>query len=122
MELLAAIGAAIAWVWHELVKHRKEQREAQISEADRERSYSERLEARLKAREQELEKALIELMDLKLTFQSPEDILTSIIESDHGISWVSKNHNIIAVSKSCRTDGPGRTFTWNEYTIGIGYD
>jgi hypothetical protein len=127
MEFLAAVGAAIAWIWHEIVKHRKEEREREISEADRERSYSERLEARLKAREEELEKVLIELMNIKLNFQDPEDVLKSIIESDHGVSWVSKNHKIIAVSKSCagmteEPQGHGRRFTWADYTIGIGYD
>lgn len=118
LELLAAVGAAIAWTYHEVVKHRKTEAEREISEADRERSYSERLEARLKAREHELEKALIELMNLRLTTQTPEEVLVSIINSDHGVSWASKNGKIIAGTFT--TDG--RNFTWGEYVIGIGYD
>ncbi len=118
LELLAPLGAAIAWTWHEIRKAKKEKEAAVISEADRERSYSSRLEARLLAREQELEKALIELMNIKLTFQDPEDVLISIINSDHGVSWASKNGQLICGTFS----SSGRNFTWGEYLIGIGYD
>ncbi len=118
LELLAPLGAAIAWTWHEIVKHRKTEAEREISEADRERSYSERLEARLLAREQELEKALIELMNLRLTSQTPEEVLISIINSDHGVSWATKNGRLICGTFS----SSGRNFTWGEYLIGIGYD
>jgi len=116
LELLAPLGAAIAWTWHEIRKAKKDAQETAVSEADRERSYSSRLEARLIAREQELEKALIELMNLRLTTQTPEEILISIINSISG-SWASKNGRII-----CGTYGIGREFAWGEYLIGIGYD
>lgn len=121
LELLAPLGAAIAWVWHEITKHKKEKALQAISEADRERSYSERIEARLKAREQELEKVLVELMDLKLTHAEPEEVLKSIIESDSGISWATKDGVLVAKSPHYK-DSVGRTFFWSGYTVGIGYD
>jgi Flp pilus assembly protein TadB len=118
LALLTPLGAAFAWMWHELNKAKKEATQQAISEAEREKSYSERLEARLKARETDLEKALLDLMNLRLNSQDPEDILRSIIEADHGISWAEKDGKIIAG----RYGTEGRTFKWLEYTIGIGYD
>lgn len=117
LELLAPLGAAIAWVWHEIVKNKKERALQAISEADRERSYSERIEARLKAREQELEKAL----DMNLKLAKPEEVLKSIIESDSGISWATKDGILVAKSPNYK-DSVGRTFFWSGYMIGIGYD
>lgn len=118
LELLAPLGAAIAWIWHEILKHKKEKALQAVSEADRERSYSERLEARLKAREEELEKVLVELMDLRLSYSDPEDVLKSIIESDTGVSWATKDGILVAGQL-----GPvGRSFFWSGYIIGIGYD
>lgn len=114
LEVLTPIGAALAWVWHESRKYKKDLHEKALSEADRERSYSERLEVRLKNREIELEKALTDLMDCREG--DPKDILESIIYADHGISWAEKDDWFIG------TRGEGRTFIWRGFTIGIGYD
>lgn len=130
LELLAPIGAAIAWIWHEVLKQRKEKKLQAVSEAERERSYSERLEARLKVREEELEKALVDLMNLRLNYSDPEDVLKSIIESDNGVSWVTRDGILVACSPQFGKthelnkpfEGIGRSFFWSGYIIGIGYD
>jgi len=112
---LAPIGAALAWMWHELNKAKKEVKEQAVSDINREKSYSDRLEARLRDREKDLEKALIELMNLRLNSADPEDILKSIIEAGQPC-WAEKNGVLIAGVKgeTCRT------FIWLDYTIGIG--
>lgn len=79
------VAGAVAWIWNEYRKDRKERSETDIA---RERTYADRLEQRLKARETDIERLTKDLMTARLEGGSkPEDILKAIIDNDPGISW-----------------------------------
>ena len=82
------IGVALAWVWTEL---RKKKKEDALDVVDRERTYSERLEGRLKDRETDIERLSKELLAARVSaHEDPEDVLKSIVDNDVGVSWVKK--------------------------------
>jgi hypothetical protein len=99
LALATPIGGAIAWIWHETRKAKKEKTLEIVSEAERERSYATRLEARLKARDEEIERLMTKLAH----YEDPEDILKSLIDNDPGISYIKKrvgkdNYSIVRIS------------------------
>lgn len=93
------IGIAIAWIWTEA---RKKKKEDALDVVDRERTYSERLEGRLKDREADIERLSKELLAARHN-EDPEDVLKSIVDSDVGVSWVKvrlgpKDYRMLRVS------------------------
>ncbi len=82
-----AIGVAVTWLWAE---YRKKKKEDEATIAERERSYTERLEGRLKDREVEIERLSKDLLAARTIDQDPEDVLKNLVDSDIGISWVKR--------------------------------
>jgi hypothetical protein len=96
------VGAAVAWLWNEIRKNAKEKASSDI---ERERTYADRLEARLRDREADIERLSKELM-LSRTADglAPEEVMRSLIDNDPGISWVKKrisasNYIMVRVSR-----------------------
>lgn len=96
------VGGAVVWLWNEL---RKAGKEKAASDIERERTYADRLEARLRDREADIERISKELM-LSRTADglAPEEVLRSLIDNDPGISWVKKrisasNYIMVRVSR-----------------------
>jgi hypothetical protein len=82
------VGGAIAWLWNEM---RKAGKERSLSDIERERTYADRLETRLKDREADIERLSKELMTARTADGlGPEEVLRSLIDGDPGISWVKK--------------------------------
>lgn len=96
------IGGAFVWIWNEI---RKTGKEKISSDIERERTYADRLESRLRDREADIERLSKELM-LSRTADglSPEEVMRSVIDNDPGISWVKKrisasNYIMVRVSR-----------------------
>jgi len=83
------VGGAIAWVWNEMRKNRKEKDESDIT---RERTYADRLEQRLRNSEADVERLSKEILTIRIAGGeiSPEQVLREFIDNDPGISWVKK--------------------------------
>jgi len=82
------VGASIAWLWNEVRKNAKEKA---TSDIERERTYADRLENRLRDREADIERLSKELMLARTADGlAPEEVLRSLIDNDPGISWVKK--------------------------------
>lgn len=82
------IGVGLAWIWTEF---RKKKKEDAVDVVDRERTYSERLEGRLKDRESDIERLSKDLLAARVSaHEEPEDVLKSIVDNDVGVSWVKK--------------------------------
>jgi len=90
LKIVGPLGLAIAWLWNERRKAAKEQSSSKLTEADRERAYSDRMEARLKVKEQELEHALLALMEARMGTIPPEILLKEIVDADPGVMFIKK--------------------------------
>lgn len=91
---LPTVGLAIAWIYTQHRNSKKSEREAKLSEADRERAYSDRMEQRLREKERELEYALTQLMEAKLNNTlDPEAVLKEIIDKDPGLMFAKRRMN-----------------------------
>ena len=90
LKLATPFGLAIAWLWNERRLAKKEKASSSYSEADRERAYSDRMEARLRVKEEELEAALLSLMAARMGTIDTETILTELVDADPGIMFVKR--------------------------------
>jgi len=96
------VGGAIVWLWNEIRKNGKEKASSDI---ERERTYADRLENRLRDREADIERISKELMTARTADGlAPEEVLRSLIDNDPGISWVKKrvsasNYIMVRVSR-----------------------
>jgi hypothetical protein len=101
------IGGAFVWFWNEVRKNRKEKSSTDI---ERERTYADRLESRLRDREADVERLSKELMGARTASGvAPEEVLRSLIDNDPGISWVKKrisasNYVMVRVSAGYAKD------------------
>lgn len=80
------LAVAIAWI---VTETRKSKKEDEKDTSERERTYSDRLENRLKEREADIERLSKEIMALRDNL-SPEDVIKSLIDNDPGISWAKR--------------------------------
>jgi hypothetical protein len=87
LAIATPIGAAIAWIWNESRKSRKEEHEKNLDLLEREHSYASRLEARLKARDEEIERLMLKVISIDC---HPEDAMKSLVTGDPGVSWIKK--------------------------------
>lgn len=101
------VGGAIVWLWNEV---RKSASDKTKSDIERERTYADRLENRLRDRETDVERLSKELM-LARTAEglAPEEVLRSLVDGDPGISWVKKrisasNYIMVRVSSGYARD------------------
>lgn len=96
------IGGAFVWIWNEVRKGGKEKATTDI---ERERTYADRLETRLRERETDVERLSKELMLARTADGlAPEEVMRSLIDNDPGISWVKKRisaSSFIMVRVSC---------------------
>lgn len=91
LAFLPSVGIAIGWIWRERRFRLRTEKHDALTEADRERAYSERMEKRLRDKEKELEYALTQLMELKLNNSpDPEAVLKEIIDNDPGLMFAKK--------------------------------
>lgn len=96
------LAGAIAWVYNE---YRKDKKEKSLSDITRERTYADRLEHRLLDREADIERLSKQVMEARtLTGMSPEEVLKDFVNNDPGLSWVKKrvgpySYTMIRVSK-----------------------
>lgn len=93
MSIITPVAAAIVYVMNERRKAKADKKQEDLDEAERERSYSERLSNRLKSAEETIERITKELTDERLKQNKhivPSDILRDFIDSDPGISWVKR--------------------------------
>lgn len=96
------VGGAVVWIWNEIRKNGKERA---ASDIERERTYADRIEARLRDREADIERLSKELMLARTADGlTPEEVLRSLIDNDPGISWVKKrisasNYIMVRVSR-----------------------
>ena len=82
------VGGAFVWLWNEI---RKSGKEKSSSDIERERTYADRLETRLRDREADIERLSKELMLARTADGlSPEEVLRMFVDNDPGISWVKK--------------------------------
>lgn len=82
------VGGAFVWLWNEV---RKSGKEKSSSDIERERTYADRLESRLRDREADIERLSKELMGARTASGlAPEEVLRGVIDNDPGISWVKK--------------------------------
>ena len=101
------VGGAIVWLWNEVRKNGKERA---ASDIERERTYADRLEARLRSREADIERLSKELMVSRTEDGlAPEEVMRSLVDNDPGISWVKKrisasNYIMVRVSRGYATD------------------
>jgi hypothetical protein len=86
LAIATPIGAAIAWIWNESRKSRKEEHEKSLDLLEREHSYASRLEARLKTRDEEIERLMLKVISI----DKSEDAMKSLVEGDPGVSWIKK--------------------------------
>lgn len=86
LALSGSIGAAIAWIWNESRKSRKEEHQKKLDLLEREHSYASRLEARLKARDEEIERLMLKF----IAVDNSEEAMKSLVMGDPGISWIKK--------------------------------
>lgn len=80
------LAIALAWI---ITERRKAMKEDEKDTSERERTYSDRLENRLKERESDIERLSKEIMALRDNL-SPEDVIKSLIDNDPGISWAKR--------------------------------
>lgn len=93
LTIATPIGAAIVWVVAERRKHKKESDVRDQNEADRERSYADRVTNRLKTAEETIERLTRELVEERLKHNVgliPADVLKTIVDNDPGLSWVKR--------------------------------
>ena len=93
MSVITPVAAAIVYVMNERRKAKAEKKKEELDEAERERSYSERLSNRLKSAEETIERITKELTEERLKQNKhlvPSDILRDFIDSDPGVSWVKR--------------------------------
>lgn len=92
--IIIPIGGGIAWAVNEHRKGRKEKDESRASIVEREQSYSDRLEERLRREQERNEQLSRELIDARLASADkgtpPVDIVRQIIQSDNGISFAKR--------------------------------
>lgn len=80
------IALALAWIWTQIRTRDKEEHQEKLDIADRERSYSERTEARLVKAQEELESVMKELASR----ENPESVLKEVVDRDPGLMFVKK--------------------------------
>lgn len=93
LTIATPIGAAIVWIVAERSKFKKEEAVREDSEAERERTFSDRMTNRLKTAEETIERLTREIVEERLKHNAnlvPVDVLRTIIDNDPGISWVKK--------------------------------
>jgi hypothetical protein len=93
LTIATPIGGAIVWIVAERRKYKKDQAAKDLSEADRERSYAERVTNRLKTAEETIERITLDLVEERLKHNAslvPSDVLKTIVDNDPGISWVKR--------------------------------
>lgn len=85
------IGGALVWIIAERKKYQKTESERANTEAERERSYADRITNRLKVSEETIERLTLELVEERLKHNVglvPADVLKTIVDNDPGLSWV----------------------------------
>jgi hypothetical protein len=93
LTIATPIGAAVVWIVAERRKYAKETVVREDTEAERERTFSERVTNRLKTAEETIERLTREIVEERLKHNAnlvPVDVLRTIIDNDPGISWVKK--------------------------------
>lgn len=93
LTIATPIGAAIVWIVAERRKYAKEAEVREDNEAERERTYAERVTNRLKTAEETIERLTRDILEERLKHNAnlvPSDVLKIIIDNDPGISWVKK--------------------------------
>lgn len=101
------VGGAFVWLWNEI---RKGGKEKTLSDIERERTYADRLENRLRDRESDIERLSKELMTARTASGlAPEEVIRSLIDNDLGVSWVKKrisasNYVMVRVSAGYARD------------------
>ena len=91
LTIATPIGAAIVWIVAERRKYAKEAEVREDNEAERERTYAERVTNRLKTAEETIERLTRDILEERLKHNAnlvPSDVLKIIIDNDPGISWV----------------------------------
>jgi hypothetical protein len=100
------VGAALVWIIAERKKYQKTESDRANTEAERERSYAERITNRLKVSEETIERLTLELVEERLKHNVgliPSDVLRTIVDNDPGLSWVKHRvkegvYNMVRVS------------------------
>lgn len=93
LTIATPIGAAVAYIVAERRKFKKDAAARDINEAERERSYAERVTNRLKTAEETIERLTREIVEERLKHNAgliPIDVLKSIVDNDPGVSWVKR--------------------------------
>jgi hypothetical protein len=96
------VGGAIVWLWNEVRKSASDKAKTDI---ERERTYADRVEAKLREREIDVERLSKELMLARTADgMSPEEVMRALADNDPGISWVKKrisafNYVMVRVSR-----------------------
>ena len=93
LSIATPISAALVYIINERQKAKRQKKQDDIDEAERERSYSERVSNRLRTAEETIERLTRELTEERLGQNKhviPSDILRDFIDSDPGISWVKR--------------------------------
>ena len=87
------IGGAIVWILAERKKYQKTVDARNATEAERERSYADRVTNRLKTAEETIERLTREIVEERLKHNDsliPSDVLKTIVDNDPGLSWVKR--------------------------------
>jgi hypothetical protein len=93
LTIATPIGAAVVWIVAERRKYKKDAAARDQNEAERERSYAERVTNRLKTAEETIERLTRELVEERLKHNVgliPADVLKTIVDNDPGLSWVKR--------------------------------
>lgn len=98
LSVVTPIAAALVYILNERRKAKKEQKIEDLTEAERERSYSDRVTIRMKNAEETIERITKELTEEKLKQGKhliPSDVLRDLIDNDPGISWVKRRMGVM---------------------------
>lgn len=93
LSIATPISAALVYVLNERQKAKRQKKQDDLDEAERERSYSDRVSNRLKTAEETIERLTKELTEERLGQNKhivPSDVLRDFIDSDPGISFIKK--------------------------------
>jgi hypothetical protein len=93
LSVITPVGAAIVYVMNERRKAKDQAKKESLEEAERERTYSERVSNRLKVAEETIERITRELTEERLKQNKhvvPSDILREFVDADPGVSWVKR--------------------------------
>lgn len=93
LSIATPISAALVYILNERNKAKRQKKQDDLDEAERERSYSDRVSNRLKSAEETIERLTKELTEERLRHNKhiiPSDVLRDFIDSDPGVSWVKR--------------------------------